>query len=393
MRVLFTCVVGYGHFHPMAPLARALAAAGHAVAVATDPGFCGYVRSVGFEAIPAGLDHVDARTQFFASHPDWDQVPQPDRMAIQQAEMFGRIRVPPMLDDLEEVIPSWRPDLLIHDSLELAGAIAAERAGVAHAEHAVGILRPIGVRRAVTAALAPFSTAIGVRNPGVGGLGGELYLDNCPPSLQLPEIRDVPRVVPVRPVGFDPRPGEPLPDWITRRSGRRPLVYVTLGTVFNQAVEVFQTILEGLRRLEVDVIVTVGEDVDPDVLGRQPGTVHVVRYLPQERLLSRCDVMVSHGGSGAVLGAATAGVPMLVIPQGADQFLNASRVEAAGLGLVLGPDALATSAVRDAVARLLGTAGYRLAARSERSAIERMPEPGSVVPILEAHATAPETSD
>jgi hypothetical protein len=37
MNVLFTCVVGCGHFHPMVPLALALRDAGHTVVVATDP--------------------------------------------------------------------------------------------------------------------------------------------------------------------------------------------------------------------------------------------------------------------------------------------------------------------------------------------------------------------
>ena len=61
MRVLFTCVVGFGHFNPMVPLARAFVAAGHDVAVATDPAFCPTVEAMGFTAHPAGLDHQVAR--------------------------------------------------------------------------------------------------------------------------------------------------------------------------------------------------------------------------------------------------------------------------------------------------------------------------------------------
>jgi UDP:flavonoid glycosyltransferase YjiC (YdhE family) len=44
----------------MVPLARALETAGHSVAFATDPGFCAYVRGVGFEARPAGLNQREA---------------------------------------------------------------------------------------------------------------------------------------------------------------------------------------------------------------------------------------------------------------------------------------------------------------------------------------------
>ena len=85
MRVLFTCVVGFGHFNPMVPLARAFVAAGHDVAVATDPAFCPTVEAMGFTAHPAGLDHEVARARFREAMPDWevrppgrpDAVPQP----------------------------------------------------------------------------------------------------------------------------------------------------------------------------------------------------------------------------------------------------------------------------------------------------------------------------
>lgn len=41
--MLCTCLPAHGHFHPMAPLARALVAAGHEVAVATAEEFCPYL--------------------------------------------------------------------------------------------------------------------------------------------------------------------------------------------------------------------------------------------------------------------------------------------------------------------------------------------------------------
>lgn len=385
MRTLFTCVVGHGHFHPMVPLANALRAAGHAVAVATDPSYCPSVRAMGFDAYPAGLDHTEARARFFASVPDWKDVPLADRMRIQQAGMFGRIRVPPMLDDLTRIIGDWRPTLLVHDSLEMAGAIAAEVAGVAHAEHAVGVLRPAAARRAATAAVASFSEALGVPNPGVGGIGGELYLDICPPGIQLPEIQDVPHVQPLRPIDVDPDPGEPLPDWLTG-SREPPTVYVTLGTVFNESTEVFRTILAGLRDLPIQVVVTLGERGDPASLGRQPDNFHVERYIPQARLLPHCSLLISHAGSGALLGAIKAGVPMLAVPQGADQFLNAERLVGAGLGLRLLPDEFNADSVRDYASRLLFEEPFRLAAQTEQRAIESMPLPSAVVPLLEEFA-------
>ena len=83
MRVLFTCVIGHGHFHPMVPLAHAFEAAGHRVVFATDPGFCPYVRGVGFEARPAGLDHPEALARFVAATPGWADIPSQVRIRYQ----------------------------------------------------------------------------------------------------------------------------------------------------------------------------------------------------------------------------------------------------------------------------------------------------------------------
>lgn len=385
MKVLFTCVAGLGHLHPMVPLARALRGAGHEIAVAADPGLCRYVEQLGFEAYPAGLDQSVARARFLEEVPAFADVPIEDRMPLQGSVMFGRIRVPLMLTDLASILAKVKPSLIIHDSLEMAGAIAAEAAGIAHAEHAVGILRPAAARRASTDAVAPFSAAIGVRNPGVGGIGGELYLDICPPGIQLPEIRGVENVQPVRPMSFDVSPGHGLPPWVADLPNR-PTVYVTMGTIFNTAVAVFRTILDGLQGEALNVVVTVGEDGDPASLYPQPANVRVERYIPQSALLPHCSLLISHAGSGATLGALNAGVPMLAVPQGADQFLNADRIVAAEVGLRLLPGELTAEAVRDCARRLIGDRRFRDAAEAQRTAIEAMPAPAEVVPVLEALA-------
>jgi UDP:flavonoid glycosyltransferase YjiC (YdhE family) len=385
MLVLLTCVVGHGHFHPMVPLASALQEAGHKVVVATDPSFCAYVEEVGFEAHPAGLDQPEARARFLAAVPNFSEIPVAERMPIQQAGMFGRVRVPRMLDDLTPIIGNVQPDLVIHDSLEMAGAIAAEAAGVPHAEHAVGLLRPAVARRAATDAVKPFSDALGVPNPGVGGIHGELYLDICPPGIQRAEINELPQVQPIRPMSFDASPGRHLPPWVADLPPR-PTVYVTMGTVFNESVEVFRTILEGIADEPWNVVVTVGDRGDPGSLGTQPANVHVERYIPQSRLLPQCSLFISHAGSGAMLGALNAGVPMLALPQGADQFFNADRIADVGVGLRLLPGEMTAEAVRDGARRLIMDHAFRDAAMAQRVAIETMPAPSDAVPVLEALA-------
>ena len=60
----------------------------------------------------------------------------------------------------------------------------------------------------------------------------------------------------------------------------RPLVYVTLGTVFNaRSGDLFERLLAGLADVPADVLVTVGRDVDPAEFGPQPAHVRVESYV------------------------------------------------------------------------------------------------------------------
>ena len=176
-------------------------------------------------------------------------------------------------------------------------------------------------------------------------------------------------------------PATPLP-WLDGLRGL-PIVYVTLGTVYNRNLDVFRALLDGLRDEALNVVVTVGRQNDPAVLGPQPPNVHVHRYIPQESLLPHCTAVVTHGGAGSTLGALAFGLPLLVVPQGADQFYNAERVVAAGAAVRLMPDRLTADSARDAVRMLLHDATFRDAAHRIRDEFEAMPEPRQAVEALE----------
>ena len=117
------------------------------------------------------------------------------------------------------------------------------------------------------------------------------------------------------------------------RTARPATVYITLGTVYNQNLGLFRTLLDGLRDEQLNIIVTVGKNSEPLALGPQPPNVQVHRYIPQEIVLPRSSAVITHGGAGSTLGALAFGLPLLIVPQGADHFFNAERIAAAGAGI------------------------------------------------------------
>ena len=152
--------------------------------------------------------------------------------------------------------------------------------------------------------------------------------------------------------------------------------------------------LAGLSGLPVSVVVTVGREVDPATLGRQPANVRVEQYVPQSLLLSRCDLVVSHAGSGSVVGALAHGLPMLLLPIGADQPLNAARCEALGVARVLDSFHATSADVANAAAEVLAGESYRRSAERVQAEIEGLPGPEHALLLLEQirpqHSPVPE---
>jgi UDP:flavonoid glycosyltransferase YjiC (YdhE family) len=96
------------------------------------------------------------------------------------------------------------------------------------------------------------------------------------------------------------------------------------------------------------------------------------------------DLVISHGGSGSVIGALAHGLPTLVLPLGADQTHNGERLTQLGAGLVLDAASVQPSDVADAVHALLGDPAYRHAATAIETEMANQPGPEATVPRLEA---------
>lgn len=161
-------------------------------------------------------------------------------------------------------------------------------------------------------------------------------------------------------------------------------VYFTLGTIFNlECGDLFARVLEGLRELPIHLIATLGHEIDPAELGPQPGNVHLARYIPQSQILPHCQLVVSHGGSGSVLGALAHGLPSLLLPMGADQPQNARRCAELGVAKVLDAVAATPGDVREAAASMLRGSVHRRNAERLRDEIASLPPIAEAVALLE----------
>lgn len=388
MRVLFTAVAGTGHFHPLVPIAKALQQAGHEVAFAVAPSFQPMVEHSGFRTFPAGTDFSSLQIDPSTVQQRQAQLAKagPQARSEMFIGMFVRHFARKMLPDLLKVASEWHPDLIIRETGEFAGGIAAEKLGIPYASIQVGGGRMSDHDpQVITTAVNELRADVGLPPDTLGmSLFRYLHLSFMPAvyfggAAQLPPTTHF-----LRTTTFDRSGTEELPAWVdTLRQGGRPIVYATLGTVFNKLIHHLGTIVAGLRDEPVELVVTVGRDMDPALLGPQPSNVHVERYIPQSLLLPHCALAIMHGGYNSVMSALSVGLPVIIVPLAADQPMNAARTLELGAGLTVTPEELTPDSIRRAAREVLNTASYREAARRFQAEALSLPDTSHGVKLLE----------
>ncbi len=304
MRFLFTFAGGGGHFDPLRPIARAAEDAGHAVGCGCQPGMMPVVEAAGFTAFDTGGDTLGRPER----RPLLELDPEREDEALREG--FARRTARDRAGRILSLCAEWKPDLIVCDEVDFGAMVAAERSGLPHATVSViaagSFIRP----ELVAEPLNELRTELGLPpDPGVRMLSRYLVLAPLPPSYRDPAFPLPATAHRIRPVMPDPAAAAVPPPWKAVRPGA-PTVYFTLGTIFNlESGDLFDRVVAGLAQLPVNLVVTVGRDIDPTQFGPQPEHVHIERYLPQPLVLPHCQLVVSHGGSGSVIGALAHGVP------------------------------------------------------------------------------------
>jgi UDP:flavonoid glycosyltransferase YjiC (YdhE family) len=377
MRILFTSCPAYGHVNPMLPLAHQARLAGHDVAFATGVELVPEIERRGFDTWLVGPSRAETDASVRVTLPNLAELHSEERMRAQIEGVF----VDSAAKRAVELVPRaehWRPDIIVHEMTELAGALAAAHTGARHVVHGLG---PVPSAHLWKAWFAPGFAKL-CEQWQMPGLAEEIrratYLDISPPSLRYDGEPAWQQITPLRPVAGEPAQGERLPEALAALPHPQT-IHLTLGTIFNEAPGVLETAIAGLCELPLNLVVTTGPDTDPARFGPQPRHVLLEPYIPHTLLLPRCSLVVSHGGAGIMLGALAHGLPQLILPQGADQFMNAAACQNARVALALTPDEFSADAVAAAATRLITEPEFDAAAGGIRAEIGAMPTAADVL--------------
>ncbi|WP_338472840.1 glycosyltransferase [Niallia sp. XMNu-256] len=115
----------------------------------------------------------------------------------------------------------------------------------------------------------------------------------------------------------------------------KSLIYISLGTVFNQAIDFYKLCFKAFGNTVHTVVMSIGEKAQIADLGQIPKNFIVKNYVPQTEVLKYAKLFITHGGMNSTHEGLYYGVPLIVIPQSADQPIIAQQVANIGAGIKL----------------------------------------------------------
>jgi hypothetical protein len=373
VRILFASWPGYGHLLPMVPLIRAAQRGGHDVVVSSGRDMSEVIARLGVAVHRSGITMAESYARMPGDTVISQMAPE-EQSGFAARHLFGAGAVD-RARDLLDLMETWRPDLVVHDTLELGSPAAAEANGTQHVTHGYGPMLPDNA--SLVAIVGSAIHAAGLSDPAPAVFAAP-YLDIAPPALRMAGTGPWSMVRALRPSAGEVGADRSLSSKLSALP-HADSVYVTLGTVMNQAPEVFRAVIEGCSRLLANVIVTTGPDFDATLLGPIRSDMFSAPFLPQADVLPHCAAVVSHAGAGTMLGALCHGLPQLCLPQSTDQPFNTAALMPTGAALALQPDQITPDAVTEALSRLLGEPAFRQAANQLRGEIDQMPDADTVL--------------
>ncbi len=174
---------------------------------------------------------------------------------------------------------------------------------------------------------------------------------------------------------------------VPEKNNKRPLVYISMGTVVNDKPYFYSNCIKGLEGMDADIIISCGRHIDPESFGKLPDNFKVFQYVDQLDILSRANVFLTHCGMNSVSESLYMATPMVFFPQTGEQGAVARRASEIGAGVYLENDS--PEGIQAAIETILSDDSYALAAENCSKEFRSCPGPAGAAEFIE---TAPHTA-
>jgi zeaxanthin glucosyltransferase len=391
MKLGFICPNLPGHLNPMTALARQLQARGHDVV------FLYSSDAAGLPFIPdPEKDHVNENRGKTSKMQGEDALKFGMRLLMTQTEAI--------LKSLPAIVQANGFDALLLDTVQFYIELGPMQLGIPYVHVSNGLhfdysgytpLCLYGWPHQTTPpalarnreGVAKWAKILGEANAGIRAhaesAGLEVDWEDLDSTLSpLASITQTPRVFDFESSHWPPqfhhtgpfhdRKGREKVDFPWERLTGEPLIYASMGTILNGRLDVFRIIVAALaKHAGLQLVLSVGDQVDPEQIGPVPSNAIIVKQAPQLELLKQTSVCITHAGLNTVLESLAQGVPQVAIPVTYDQPGIAARIAHKKTGVVTSLERLTVDHLSTLLNEALNDSTYRDNARKLQKAIAK----------------------
>ena len=367
--IAFMAAPAHGHVNPSLALVRELVGRGHRVTFAINSDFAPLVEGAGATAVlyESTFPAIDADA--YAWPDDDDQI---GGMRL----FFEEFKV--TLPQIEAAYDADRPDVIVYDIGGFPAPVLAAKWGVpaiqlspTHVGYE-GVEEDLGVGGEPSAEMLryqqEFEDFVAAQQVGLTAMDVQLP-KRCMVALTRSfQLRGERVADHYTFVGPSIAPRELHGTWAP--AGERPVVLVSLGSAYTNRPDFYRLAIEAFGDLDWQVVLSIGRHFSVEELGELPANVEAHQWVPQLEILAHASAFVTHAGMGSTMEGLYHGVPLIAVPQAAEQPFNAARIAELGLGVHLPKDEVTAAGLRAALLSVSSDAGIaeRLAAMREEIA-------------------------
>ena len=354
-KIVFFCIPAHGHTNPTLGVVRELVRRGHQVKYYSYEPFRAVIEAAGADFVPC--DAYDAQLGL---------TPKDGERIGKDLAFSTHVLVETTLalnDMVCRDMAAWQPDCIVADSMAAWGKAVALKLGIPFVSSTTTFAfnqESAKIMKQSFRELLAFFAAMPKINRDVRRLQATGYPVKSVLDL-IQNDQNTHTIVYTSPefqpcaesfsdkyafVGPSVRPAR---EQVTKTHEK--LVYVSMGTVVNDRLALYHNCIAALAGEDVQVILSVGEQVDIAALGPLPENVSVYPQVDQIAVLEKADAFLSHCGMNSASESLYFGVPLLCCPQTREQGGVAARVTALGAGIML--ENPSVSCIKAAVKRLL----------------------------------------
>jgi len=342
-KIVFFCIPAHGHTNPTLGVVRELISRGH---------------QVWYYSYHMMREKIEATGAVFISCDDYDmeqKLTPKDSIRVGKDLAFStKILVDTTLaldDKVCTDMEQLRPDCIVADSMAVWGKAVAMKLGIpfvsstttfAFNQYSAKIMRQ-SIREMIQMILSMPQITKQIKRLQKNGYPVKSILDiiqndNDTHTIVYtsPEFQPCSETFSDRYafVGPSIRPISERPEDRLQKT-RDKLIYISMGTVNNDMMPLYKRCLAAFADTNYQVIMSVGNLVPIEEFGTLPEHIAVYSHVDQIAVLQMANAFISHCGMNSVNESLYFGVPLIMLPQTAEQSGVAERVSQLGAGIKL----------------------------------------------------------